>query len=99
MKGIIGRKVGMTQIFYDKGTVHPVTVIEAGPCYVTQIRTQERDGYAAVQLGFDEVQPRRNNTSRINEPERGHLQRKSMLEKGAKLPDLRVLREFRLQTD
>jgi large subunit ribosomal protein L3 len=99
MKGIIGRKVGMTQIFDDKGEVQPVTVIEAGPCYVTQIRTQERDGYAAIQLGFDEIKPRRNNTSRINEPERGHLQRKTLLEKGAKLPDLRVLREFRLKSD
>jgi large subunit ribosomal protein L3 len=92
MKGIIGRKVGMTQIFDDKGQVIPVTVIEAGPCYVTQIRTEEKDGYTAVQLGFDELKPKRNGASRLNKPKRGHLQRD-----GLELPDLRVLREFRVK--
>ena len=54
-KGIIGRKVGMTQIFDEKGNVIPVTVIEAGPCTVAQVKTVETDGYDAVQLGFGEV--------------------------------------------
>ena len=54
-KGIIGRKVGMTQIFDEKGNVIPVTVIEAGPCVVAQVKTVETDGYDAVQLGFGEV--------------------------------------------
>ncbi len=92
MKGIIGRKVGMTQIFDEKGRAVPVTVIEAGPCYVTQIRTQEKDGYTAVQLGFDQVPARKNGQSRLNKPKRGHLNRN-----GLELPDLRVLREFRVK--
>ncbi len=93
MKGIIGKKVGMTQYFEEDGSVVPVTVIEAGPCYVTQIKTPERDGYSAVQLGFDEIPHRRNGSSRLNKPEIGHLNRGEM-----KLPDLRVLREFRIDT-
>jgi len=56
MKGILGKKVGMTQIFDEKGGIVPVTVIEAGPCYVTQIKSSEGDGYTAVQLGFAAVQ-------------------------------------------
>jgi large subunit ribosomal protein L3 len=92
MKGIIGKKVGMTQIFDENGQVIPVTVIEAGPCYVTQIRTADKDKYTAVQLGFDEVPNRSNGDSRLNKPKLGHLQRK-----GLKMPDLRVLREFRLK--
>lgn len=93
MKGIIGRKVGMTQYFEEDGTVVPVTVIEAGPCYITQIRTAEKDGYVAVQLGFDEVPKKSNGASRLNKPARGHLNRNGMT-----LPDLRVLREFRLDS-
>ncbi len=92
MKGIIGKKVGMTQIFDEKGRAIPVTVIEAGPCYVTQIRTQANDGYVAVQLGFDQVPARKNGQSRLNKPKRGHLHRNGM-----ELPDLRVLREFRVK--
>jgi large subunit ribosomal protein L3 len=92
MKGIIGRKVGMTQIFDSNGQVIPVTVIKAGPCYVTQIRTEEKDGYTAVQLGFEELPPKRNGSSRLNQPQRGHLKRN-----GLDLPDLRVLREFRVK--
>jgi large subunit ribosomal protein L3 len=84
MKGIIGRKVGMTQIFDDTGAVIPVTVIEAGPCYVTQVKTSEADGYSAIQLGFEEVEPRK-----LNLPQRGHLQRADK--------NLRVLREFRVK--
>jgi large subunit ribosomal protein L3 len=95
MKGIIGKKVGMTQVFDEQGTAIPVTVIEAGPCYVTQVRTLERDGYTAIQLGFDEVKPRRNNTSRLTKPEQGHLRREAIV--GAQLPDVRVLREFRIK--
>ncbi|HML22123.1 MAG TPA: 50S ribosomal protein L3 [Aggregatilinea sp.] len=93
MKGIIGKKVGMTQIFDTDGKVIPVTVIQAGPCYVTQIRTAENDGYTAVQLGFDELPPKRNGSSRLNKPKQGHLKRS-----GLNLPDLRVLREFRVKT-
>jgi large subunit ribosomal protein L3 len=92
MKGFIGKKVGMTQIFDENGQVIPVTVIQAGPCYVTQIRTDERDGYTAVQLGFDELPPRRNGSTRLNQPKQGHLKRN-----GLSLPDLRVLREFRVK--
>ena len=77
IEGIIGRKVGSTQIFRPDGTVVPVTVIEAGPCYVTQVRTKEKEGYEAVQLGFEE-------SKRLNKAERGHL-------KG--LPGLKCLRE------
>jgi large subunit ribosomal protein L3 len=85
-KGLIGRKVGMTQIFDDDGVAHPVTVIEAGPCYVTQIKTKEKDGYSAVQIGFDEVKPKR-----LTGGQKGHLERNS-------LPPLRILREFRTKS-
>jgi len=84
MKGLLGKKLGMTQIFDEQGEVIPVTVIEAGPCYVTQKKTRERDGYTAVQLGFEEV--RRN---RANKPRLGHLAKNN-------LPSLRFLREFRV---
>lgn len=67
-KAIIGKKLGMTQVFLNDGTMVPVTVIQAGPCTVTQVKTAERDGYAAVQLGFDEVAERK-----LNKPELGHL--------------------------
>jgi large subunit ribosomal protein L3 len=93
MKGIIGKKVGMTQIFDENGQVIPVTVIQAGPCYVTQIRTEANDGYSAVQLGFDELPPKRNGQTRLNKPKQGHLKRS-----GFALPDLRVLREFRVKS-
>jgi large subunit ribosomal protein L3 len=85
MKGIIGKKVGMTQVFDTDGRVTPVTVIQAGPCFVTEIRNSERDGYTAVQLGFEEVAP-----DRLAGGERGHLQRRNM-------PTLRYLREFRVK--
>lgn len=92
MKGIIGKKVGMTQIFDENGQVIPVTVIEAGPCYVTQVRSNETDGYTAIQLGFDELPKRKNGQSRLNRPKQGHLRRNNL-----DLPDLRVLREFRVK--
>ncbi|MCK4530162.1 MAG: 50S ribosomal protein L3 [Candidatus Marinimicrobia bacterium] len=83
MNGIIGKKVGMTRIFDERGRNIPVTVIEAGPCFVTQIKTDETDGYTAVQVGFDEVREKI-----ITKPELGHL-------KGAGKV-LRTLKEFRL---
>lgn len=79
--GILGRKLGMTQVFDETGHLVPVTVIEAGPCVVTQIKTVERDGYQAVQLGFGDVKE-----SRLNKPERGHLAK-------AGVPPKRYLRE------
>ena len=85
LKGLIGKKVGMTQIFDDTGAAVPVTLVEAGPCYVTQIRVQETDGYSAVQLGFDEVKPKRLTGGQL-----GHLKRNN-------LPPLRFLREFRVK--
>lgn len=81
-KGLIGRKVGMTQVFDEDGVALPVTLIEAGPCYVTQVKSVEKDGYSSVQLGFEEVKPKR-----LSGGELGHLKRNS-------LPPLKVLREF-----
>jgi len=83
MKGLIGKKVGMTQLIAADGLVTPVTLIEAGPCFVTQVRTAAKEGYASIQLGFEEVNPKR-----LAAGERGHLQANS-------LPPLRHLREFR----
>ena len=85
-KGLIGRKVGMTQIFDEKGNVIPVTVIEAGPCVIAQIKTVENDGYDAIQLGFGEVKDKH-----INKPEAGHFAK-------AKLANKKHLREFRLDS-
>jgi large subunit ribosomal protein L3 len=86
VNGIIGRKVGMTQVFEDSGKAVPVTVIEAGPCPIVQLKTQEKDGYQAVQLGFGEQK-----ANRINKPRRGHLAK-------AEVDSTFVLREFRVQT-
>lgn len=85
MKGILGKKVGMTQIYGDDGQLVPVTVIQAGPCFVTQIKTQESDGYDAVQIGYDDVPPRK-----LTRPQIGHLRK-------ADAPNLRFLREFQLE--
>ena len=82
-KGIIGKKVGMTQVFDEKGNVVPVTVIEAGPCVVVQKKTAETDGYAAVQLGFGDVSPKR-----VNKPLKGHFDQADVAPK-------KTLREFR----
>lgn len=81
-KGLIGKKIGMTQIFDENGAAVPVTIIEAGPCFVTQVRTPGKEGYSAVQLGFDEVKPKR-----LSGGELGHL-------KKSNIPPLRFLREF-----
>jgi len=68
VKGVLGTKLGMTQVFNDEGKVVPVTVVAAGPCVVTAVRTPDADGYAAVQLGYGEVDPRK-----VNKPEAGHF--------------------------
>jgi len=84
MKGILGKKVGMTQIFDENGIVVPVTIIEAGPCFVTQRKTQDKDGYNAIQLGFHEVKE-----NKVNKPIAGHLKKS-----GA--PAIKYMREFRV---
>ena len=86
LKGLIGKKIGMSQIFDERGVAYPVTLIEAGPCYVTQIRRPESEGYSAVQLGYSETHPKR-----LTGGELGHL-------KTANLPPLRFLREFRTKS-
>jgi large subunit ribosomal protein L3 len=88
MAGIIGKKLGMTQLFEETGVVVPVTVVEAGPCPVVQVRTQERDGYQAVQLGFGEQKERR--TSRA---EMGHASKAGLATAPA------ILREFTVEGD
>jgi len=82
-KGIIGKKIGMTQIFDEKGNVVPVTVIEAGPCVVVQKKTAENDGYTAVQLGFGDVK-----AQKVNKPMKGHFDKADVAPK-------KTLREFR----
>jgi large subunit ribosomal protein L3 len=84
MIGLIGKKVGMTHTFGEKGDVVPVTVIEAGPCTITEVRTPERDGYSAVQLGFGS-----NKESRFTRPVLGQFKKRN-------LPPARTVREFRL---
>jgi len=84
-KGLIGKKIGMAQIFDETGVAIPVTLIEAGPCYVTQVRLPDKDHYSAVQLGFEEVKPKR-----LTGGELGHLKRE-----GLDMPPLRFLREIR----
>lgn len=84
MKGLLGRKLGMTRIFDESGKVIPVTVIEAGPCYVTQKKTVQNDGYSAIQIGFEETEQRK-----LTRPEWMRL-------KKVNLPPLRHLRELRM---
>ena len=84
-KGIIGKKMGMTQIFDENGRVIPVTVVEAGPCAVVQKKTVESDGYVAVQLGFGEV-----SAKKVTKPAKGHFDKADVAPK-------RTLREFRLE--
>lgn len=83
-KGLIGKKIGMTQLFDESGKVIPVTVVEAGPCVVVQKKTTENDGYEAVQVGFGDVKVRR-----VNKPEAGHFKKADVAPK-------KVLKEFRL---
>lgn len=87
MRGILGKKVGMTRIFNEKGEVIPVTLIEAGPCYVAQRKNSDRDGYEAIQLGFEEVQPKK-----LTKPELEHLRK-------AGVPPVRELREIRVKVE
>ena len=90
MKGLIGKKVGMTQVYDESGVLIPVTVIEAGPCVVTAVKTEERDGYAAVQLGFGSRKAKN-----VTKARAGHLAKAGV--QGDKLPS--VLREFRAVGD
>ena len=85
MKGILGKKLGMTQIFTEEGIVIPVTVVEAGPIVVTQIKTVEKDGYNAVQIGFGEAKEKS-----LNKPQKGHLAAANTLKKH--------LKEFRVDS-
>jgi large subunit ribosomal protein L3 len=86
VQGIIGKKIGMTQVYAEDGRAIPVTVIEAGPCVVVQRKSPEKDGYSAVQLGL--VESRK--LKRVNKPTKGHFEK-------AGLPPCRVLREFRVE--
>ena len=83
-KGIIGKKIGMTQIFDESGKVIPVTVVEAGPCVVVQKKTEQNDGYEAIQVGFGDANPHK-----ISKPLKGHFEKADVAAK-------RVLREFRM---
>lgn len=82
MKSILGKKQGMTRIFLEDGVIEPVSVVEAGPCVITQVKTIQRHGYQSIQLGYQDAK-------KLNEPESGHLKR---------LTPLRHLREFRVDT-
>ncbi len=82
-KGLIGKKIGMTQIFNDNGTVVPVTVVEAGPCSIVQVKTPENEGYSAAQLGFGEIK-----LAKVNKPLQGHFAK-------AETAPKRYLREFK----
>ena len=84
-KAIIGKKIGMTQVFNEEGKVVPVTVIEAGPCVISQKKTVETDGYNAIQMGYGDLRPKL-----VNKPMKGHF------DKGNVAPK-RTLREFRLE--
>lgn len=84
-KGLIGKKIGMTQIFTAEGKVIPVTVVEAGPCVVTQKKTMENDGYEAVQVGFGDVK-----INKVNKPMKGHFDKNGVAPK-------KTLKEFRLE--
>lgn len=112
VKGIIGKKIGMTQVFDDDGSAVPVTVIQAGPCWVTQIKVEDNDGYKAIQMGYEEIAADAENETararkverRLTKPERGHL---GLLEPSElhptrktfenPVPPLRHLREFRVE--
>ena len=86
-KAIIGKKIGMTQLFDERGNVVPVTAVEAGPCVVTQVKTVENDGYKAFQFGFGELK-----ANKVNKPMAGHFKKNDVAPK-------KVLREFRLEGD
>ena len=98
MKGILGIKVGMAQVFNEQGVVTPVTIVQAGPCYVAQVKSEASDGYNAIQVGFEETKE-----GRLSKGQKGHL---GLLPKDKKrpnrkanlgIPPVRVLREFRVE--
>ena len=84
-KGIIAKKIGMTQIFAENGILIPVTVLEAGPCVVTQVKTMENDGYEAVQVGFGDIKE-----SKVNKPMKGHFAK-------ANVTATKLLKEFKFE--
>lgn len=85
MKGIIGKKIGMTQIFTEEGNIIPVTVVEAGPIYVTQVKTEENDGYKAIQVAYEDKK-----SKRVNKPMKGHFEKAGVAPK-------KHIREFRVE--
>jgi large subunit ribosomal protein L3 len=87
MNALIGKKIGMTQIYSESGDLDPVTILEMGPCRVTQVRTQKADGYSAIQLGYGEIKDKQ-----MNKPRRGHFDKWGV-------PPARHLREFRCEPD
>ena len=89
MKGILGRKIGMTQIFTEEGIVVPVTVVEAGPNVVTQVKTVEKDGYNAIQVGFEDAKEKS-----LNKPQKGHLAAANVLKKHLKEFRVDAVEEF-----
>lgn len=96
MKGLLGIKVGMAQVFDEKGVVTPVTIVQAGPCYVTQVKSDNTDGYNAIQVGFGEISEKR-----LTQGQKGHLgilkadKKHSQRKKSKNVPAVRHLREFR----
>jgi large subunit ribosomal protein L3 len=86
--GLIGKKLGMTQVFGENGAIIPVTVVKTGPCFIVQKKTAETDGYSAVQLGFEEI----TKASRVNKPRAGHF-------KKANVPPMTRLKEFRVSAE
>ena len=98
MKGLLGIKLGMSQVFDDTGAVTPVTIVQAGPCFVTQVKTEETDGYNAIQVGFGETK-----NGRLTKGQQGHLgllkkDKKHPHRKQSNMPALQHLREFRTKT-
>ena len=89
MKGILGKKIGMTQIFTEEGIVVPVTVVEAGPNVVTQVKTVEKDGYNAIQVGFEDAKEKS-----LNKPQKGHLAAANVLKKHLKEFRVDAVEEF-----
>ncbi len=90
MKFILGKKLGMTQVFDEDGRIVPVTLIEAGPCWVSQVKAREKDGYQSVQIGFEEIKDKK-----VKKPQRGHLAKLKI--KNEKFKNVRWFREFKVE--
>jgi len=90
MKFILGKKLEMTQLYDEQGKAYPVTLVEIGPCYVTQVKTAEKDGYAAVQIGCGQTKDKK-----MKRPQKGHL--KAVQEKNGNIKNLKFLKEFRVE--